>query len=341
MTKPWLVLAILCLILCVCMVIGVLGGTVPLSWSELRQVLWGTEPGRYQTLIVLELRLPRVLLGTLVGFALGVCGAVMQGVFRNPLAEPYLLGIASGATTGAAVVFVLGGEHNIFWLPMGAFAGGVLAMTLVFQMVQHGVRWVSNDSLILAGIAVGAIFSSATSFLMFFSPREQLQQVIFWMMGSLAGAQWSALLLLLVVVVLGSAILFSLARELNAMALGDDMAQHLGIHPVWLKRILLLVTTLLTAAAVAFSGTIGFVGLIVPHAVRLLIGPNHRWLLPFSGVTGAIFLVLCDWASRVVLRPAELPVGLISALLGAPFFLYLLRTYRHGLNRGGNRGGGS
>jgi iron complex transport system permease protein len=248
------------------------------------------------------------------------------------------LGIAGGATTGAAIVFAIGWEHHVLLLPLGAFLGGMLAITLVYQIIQHSVRLISNDSLILAGIAIGAIFSSITSFLMFFSSREQLQQVIFWMMGSLSGAQWSYLLPLALILLVGSAILFSLARELNAMALGDDMAQHLGIHPVWLKRILLLVTTMLTSAAVAFSGTIGFVGLLVPHATRLLIGPDHRWLLPLSGMAGAIFLVLCDWAARVVLRPAELPVGLISALLGAPFFLYLLRTYRTRPNRGTARG---
>ncbi|TNE51364.1 MAG: iron ABC transporter permease [Deltaproteobacteria bacterium] len=325
--KPWLVIAALLILLLLSMVMGVVWGSVSIPWPAFWSALWG-EGESTNAVIVWKLRMPRVLLGACVGYALGLCGAVMQGVFRNPLAEPYLLGIAGGSTAGAALVFALGLGHLTLLLPMGAFVGGLLAMSLVYSIAHAHVLRLSNTTLILAGVAVGSVFASFTSFLMFFSSREQLQQVIFWLMGSLASARWEPLGGLAVVVALGSVVLLSRGRELNAMALGDDMAQHLGIHPLQLKRLLLLVATLLTSASVAFSGTIGFVGLVVPHAVRLVMGPDHRWLLPISGLTGAVFLVLCDLLARTVLPPMELPVGLITALFGAPFFLYLLRSYR-------------
>lgn len=326
--KPWLVLLILGVLLLLSMVMGVVWGSVSIPLADLWDVLWGGSNGNNYDVIVWQLRMPRVLLGACVGYALGLCGAVMQGVFRNPLAEPYLLGIAGGSTAGAALVITLGLGHLTLLLPVGAFGGGVLAMTLVYSIAHTRVLRLSNTTLILAGVAVGSIFASVTSFLMFFSPQEQLQQVIFWLMGSLASANWKPLGGLAALIVVGSLVLLGRGRELNAMALGDDMAQHLGIHPLALKRLLLLVATLLTSATVAFSGTIGFVGLIVPHATRLMIGPDHRWLLPVSGMAGAVFLVLCDLLARTVMRPLELPVGLVTALFGAPFFLYLLKSYR-------------
>lgn len=328
--KPWTLIPFLIVALALSMLMGVVWGTVSISWFEIGE--WLTtgkvSSSTNSDLILVQLRLPRVLLGALVGYALGLCGAVMQGVFRNPLAEPYLLGIASGATAGAAAVISLGLGAGAMLMPIGAFLGGLVAVALVLWISQNPVLQMSNYTLILAGVAIGAIFSSVTSFLMFFSSREELQQVIFWTMGSLAMARWDALAPLALLVFLGSAALFSLARDINAVSLGDEMAQHLGIDPLRLKSFSLVLATLLTGAAVAFSGTIGFVGLIVPHAVRLLFGPDHRWLFPVSGLVGAIFLVLCDLLSRVILPNAELPVGIVTALFGAPFFLYLLRTYR-------------
>ncbi len=328
--KPWILVLILIVFLGSAMLMGVAWGTVSISWTEVSQLLWtgALSSTSNHDLILLQLRLPRVLLGALVGFSLGLCGAVMQGVFRNPLAEPYLLGIASGSTAGAAVTIVMGFGGVAFLLPLGALIGGLFAVGLVLWISQTPVLRMSNYTLILAGVAIGAVFSSVTSFLMFFSHQEQLQQVIFWMMGSLSTARWESLGPLALLIALGSGVLFTLARDINAISLGDDMAQHLGIHPQRLKRISLFLATLLTASAVAFSGTIGFVGLIVPHAVRLFVGPDHRWLFPISGLVGATFLVLCDLLSRIIVRPAELPVGIITALFGAPFFLYLLKTYR-------------
>lgn len=276
-------------------------------------------------LIVHGVRLPRVLLGFFVGAALALCGGVMQGLFRNPLASPYLLGVASGASVGAALVIALGWQGPVA-LPGGAFLGGALAVALVYRLSQRSGR-TSPLSLILAGIALGAIFSAFTSLLIFLSAGDRrLSEIVFWLMGSLARARWPYLWVMAPLVALGSVAIFAFSRELNALALGEEGARHLGLEPEHLKRLLLGLCTLLVGAAVAFAGTIGFVGLIIPHLVRLLLGPDHRALLPAAALSGGVLLVWADALARVALRPTELPVGIITALMGAPFFLYLLRA---------------
>jgi len=276
-------------------------------------------------LIISQIRLPRVLLGLLVGCALAISGGTMQGLFRNPLASPYVLGIASGASTGASLVILLNLRGALF-LPLGAFIGGILAAGIVYRLAQERSKKTSVYTLILAGVAVGALFSAVTSFTIFLcSGSEKITDVIFWTMGGLGRANWAYLHVLTPVVALGSVVLIAFSRDLNALSMGEEGAFHLGINPETSKRIMLGVATLLTSSVVAFAGTIGFVGLIIPHIMRLIIGSDHRFLLPTTAIAGAIFLVWADLVARTVASPAEIPVGIITAFLGAPFFLYLLK----------------
>lgn len=276
--------------------------------------------------IISQIRLPRVLLGLLVGCALAISGGTMQGLFRNPLASPYVLGIASGASTGAALVILMN-LHGVFFLPLGAFVGGSLAAGIVYRLAQERGKKTSVYTLILAGVAVGALFSAVTSFIIFLSSgTERMTDLIFWIMGGLVRANWTYVYVLFPIVTFGSLVLIAFSRDLNALAMGEEGAFHLGINPETSKRVMLSVATLLTSSVVAFAGTIGFVGLIIPHIMRLIMGPDHRFLLPATAIAGAIFLVWADMVARTVVRPAELPVGIITAFLGAPFFLYLLKT---------------
>ena len=278
-------------------------------------------------LIITQIRLPRALTGALIGLILGLSGTVMQGIFRNPLASPYLLGIASGASAGAALVIVLHWQLGGMGLPLGAFLGGALAVISVYRLGVRAGR-ASPYGLILAGIALGALFSALTSFLITLSSGTQLREIVFWLMGGLGRSNWHYLRLLTPVALGGAVLVLALSRDLNALALGETGARHLGIEPERLRRFLLALVTLLTGAAVAISGTIGFVGLITPHALRLIVGPDHRLLLPATALAGAAFLVLSDTLARTLLSPVELPVGIITAFVGAPFFLYLLVSSR-------------
>ncbi len=276
-------------------------------------------------LIISQIRLPRVLLGLLVGCALAISGGTMQGLFRNPLASPYVLGIASGASTGAALVILLNLRGTLL-LPLGAFIGGSIAVGTVYRLALERSKKASVFTLILAGVAVGAFFSALTSFAIFLhSGSERVTDVIFWMMGGLGRARSTYLYVLAPIVAFGSLVSIVFARDLNALSMGEEGAFHLGINPETSKRVVLVVATLLTSSAVAFAGTIGFVGLIIPHIMRLIVGPDHRFLLPATAIAGAIFLVLADMVARTVASPTEIPVGVITAFLGAPFFLYLLK----------------
>jgi iron complex transport system permease protein len=285
-----------------------------------------SDTSQSQRLIVRELRLPRVLLACLVGAGLALSGALMQGLFRNPLASPYVLGVASGASTGAALIIV-NGWRPVPYLPLGAFIGGLLSMLLVYGLASRRDHRTSVFTLVLGGVAVGALFSAVTSFLIFLSSSgERMSDVVFWIMGGLGRANTTAVAVLGAVVLPCAIAAVWLARDLNALGLGEEGAFHLGVSPSATKRWALLLATASTAAAVAFAGTIGFVGLVIPHIMRLLLGPDHRVLLPASTLAGAVFLVWADLAARTVMSPVELPVGIITAFLGAPFFLFLLRT---------------
>ncbi|MCZ7665083.1 MAG: iron chelate uptake ABC transporter family permease subunit [Thermoleophilia bacterium] len=272
-----------------------------------------------------DLRLPRMILAVVTGTALSTAGATFQGVFRNPLAEPYLLGVSAGAAVGATIsilwqpLAVLG----IYGLPAAAFLGAVLAAFLVYRLATFGGE-TSPASLLLSGVAVGSTFTAVLSLLMVVTQYD-LRTVIVWLMGGLTTASWSKLLLAGPVVAVGLVLMLLHADRLNLMLMGEARAEQLGVDARVTRRNMLVVASLTTAGAVAFSGLIGFVGLMVPHMVRLILGPDHRVLLPASALFGAVFLLLADTAARTLFAPAEIPVGIITAFVGGPFFLYLLR----------------
>jgi iron complex transport system permease protein len=281
-------------------------------------------------MIILDVRLPRIILAGLIGMALSVTGATYQGLFRNPLADPYLLGVSAGAGLGATIAFLI--SFPISFLSFGAvplfsFIGGILVIAVVYSLARIG-KTLPVTTLILAGVATGAFFSSITSYLMTVS-GEELHGILSWLMGGLSLTKWSEVWLVLPCVFIGIAIIFVYARVLNVMQLDEDQVQQLGINAERVKLILLTVATFITAAAVCFAGLIGFVGIIVPHAVRLIWGPDYRFLIPLSVFVGAIFLILADTAAHSLFSPTEIPVGVITAFCGAPFFLYLLRRRKN------------
>jgi len=281
--------------------------------------------------IIVDIRLPRVLLAGLVGAALAVAGATYQGLFRNPLADPYLLGVSSGAGLGATIAMLT--PFSVAWLSIGAvplfaFLGAVGAVAVVYWLARVG-RTLPTTTLILAGVALSALLASATSYLMTTSGQE-LHGIVFWLLGGLYLTKWSEVWIVLPCVLAGLAVIWIHARPLNVMQLDEEQAQQLGINVERVKVILLAAATLVTSSAICFTGLIGFVGILIPHAVRLIWGPDYRFLLPLSTLVGAIFLILADSLARSIIPPTEIPVGIITAFCGAPFFLYLLRR-RKGL----------
>jgi len=276
--------------------------------------------------IILDTRLPRILLAGLVGAALAVAGATYQGLFRNPLADPYLIGVAQGAGLGATIAFLI--PFAFTWMSFGAvptfaFIGGMGAVAVVYSLAHVG-KTIPATTLILAGVALGAFLASITSYLMTIC-GEQLHGIVFWLLGGLSLTRWAEVQTVFPCILAGIVIICLHARSLNVMQLDEEQAKQLGVNVERVKLILLGAATLITSAAVCFTGLIGFVGIIVAHAVRLIWGPDHRFLLPLSAVVGAIFLILADTLARTIAYPTEIPVGVITAFCGAPFFLYLLR----------------
>ncbi|MEO1190558.1 MAG: iron chelate uptake ABC transporter family permease subunit [Pseudomonadota bacterium] len=285
--------------------------------------------------VLLSIRLPRVLLAILVGGGLAVCGAALQGLFRNPLADPGLIGVSAGAALGAVATIVFGGLFfaglppavRPYLLPLAAFLGGLVVTVIIQRLARRGGE-TDIATLLLAGIAINAIAAAAMGFLIYLADDQQLRQVTIWTLGSLAGRPWGDLIPVVPVICLAVVGIFALARPLNALLLGEQEAYHLGVEVESMKRRLVFLVALATGAAVAVSGVIGFVGLVVPHLVRLLLGGDHRLLLPASAVAGASLLLLADLAARHVVLPAELPIGILTSLLGGPFFLWLLLRRR-------------
>jgi iron complex transport system permease protein len=280
--------------------------------------------------IIWQVRLPRVILATLVGASLAVAGTAFQGLLRNPLADPYTLGISSGAAAAAAFTIVFGIGHTglgLFVLPVAAFLGGLVTVTLVYRIALSTGR-MAIHTLILAGIIVGSFMSALLMFFIAFAGHG-VHQILAWLMGSLAFKGWGQVWMLAILFALGLIAIMTLSRDLNLMVFGEESAQQLGSNTESTKKLLLLAATLITGGAVAAAGTIGFVGLVVPHVMRLLVGPDHRVLVPLSAIAGGFFLVLADTVARTVLAPVELPVGVVTATLGAPFFLLILISKRH------------
>lgn len=316
------------------MILGVRVGAVPIPFADLLRALGlisRPELLRDPTneAIIIQLRLPRVVLAALVGASLAIAGATFQALFRNPLADPYVIGVSSGASLGATVAMLLALDFK-FWgvgaVPLLAFAGALATVVLVYQLARIG-NTVSVFTLLLAGIAVGSFLSAIVSLLVYFS-GERLHQVIFWLMGGFGGSNWPYVRMAAPYFILGAGVVTLHVHELNLLLLGEETAGHLGVEVERAKKLLLTGATLLTATAVSTSGVIGFVGLVVPHAVRLIAGPDHRFLIPASALAGATLLVAADALARTVLAPTELPVGLITALAGGPFFIYVLRNRR-------------
>jgi len=295
-----------------------------------------------QLLILSQIRLPRMLLAALVGAGLAICGAAMQGLFRNPLADPSLIGVSAGASAGASFVIVFAGGWlqaghgnetlGLSLMAAGAFSGGFIAVLVVYRLATSASgslnRGTSVATMLLAGIAISALAGACNSALSFVADNEMLRRISLWQMGRLDGANWSRVTmaaLALAVIVAG---LLGQSKALNALLLGESEARFLGIDVEQLKRRVVLLTALGIGVSVAVAGAIAFVGLVVPHIVRLLIGPDHRFLLPGSALLGALLLVLADALSRVIVAPAELPVGIVTALLGVPFFFSLLVRQR-------------
>jgi iron complex transport system permease protein len=286
-------------------------------------------------LIVQSIRLPRVVMGLFVGAALAVSGAIMQGIFRNPLADPGLAGVSAGAGLGAAAMIVLGGKLALpvlavlgfVALPAASFAGA-LATTSILYVLSTRLGRTSIATMLLAGIALGALSNAGTGLLVYMADDRQLRDLSFWLLGSLGGAAWPKVATLAVITGVCFAALPFMARGLNALALGEAAAWHMGISVERLKRVAIVIVAAMTGAAVAVSGGIGFVGIVVPHVLRLAIGPDHRFLLPASALLGAALLVLADAVARTIVAPAELPIGIVTAIAGAPFFLWLLLRRR-------------
>ena len=275
-----------------------------------------------------EIRFPRVVLGAIVGASLGCAGAVLQGMIRNPLAEPGIVGVSSGAALGGAAAIVAGATAlGALTLPVAAFVGGLTAVALVYAASRSGGR-IEVVTLVLTGIAVNAFVGSLIGLLMYVSSDAELRGITFWTLGSLAQASWSKVGIVAPFAVVGLGWSLGLARRLDLLALGEAPARHLGVDVRRLHGAVLLVVAILTAAAVAVSGQILFVGLVVPHLVRMTVGPGHRLLVPASALLGAIGLVLADLVARTVAAPAELPLGVLTALIGAPWFLWALRRTR-------------
>jgi iron complex transport system permease protein len=334
MKRPWLVGFGLVGLLVLTVGVTIAIGSTAIGWTAVYRVLGhhllgvGGPIDPVTDRIVWHLRLPRALLAGLVGGGLAIVGVAMQTLVRNPLAEPYILGISSGASAGASL-FYLGFLPPLLsktlTMPAAAFLGGLATMTLVYLVAQDGPR-VSVARLLLAGVAMSSLMGALTSFVTFSSPEpDKLRAVLFWLLGSLNGTRWAQLPIPAFATFLGLGTLLVLARPLDAMLVGEESAQSLGMPVETLKRVLIVLAALVTGTLVAVSGAIGFVGLIIPHAVRLLIGVPHRRLVPVSFLAGALFLCWADLAARTLLPAQELPVGILTALCGVPFFLVLLR----------------
>lgn len=280
---------------------------------------------REENAVIWFIRLPRLLIAALVGASLGIAGSVMQGIFSNPLADPGVIGISSGAATGAVFSIALGfSGASMYMMPLFAFCGSIAAMCLtVFLAMRHGK--IPVMTLLLSGVAVGMLLGAITSGTLTLMNEQQTQQYLFWMVGGLDYRRWEHVYLAIGPILVGIAIMLLMARHLNILALGETEARAVGMPVTTYRLSLLFVAALTTATSVCVSGNIGFVGLVMPHMMRALIGPDHRSLLPAAAVGGALFLVLCDTLGRTIVAPMEIRVGIMTALLGTPYFLYLLR----------------
>ena len=337
-TNPVVIWLAFTALLLIASVWSLMTGALEIPGNELMRLLkqtFGLEsdgdiPAHFQ-MTVMEFRLPRLVLALMVGAALAVSGAAIQGLFRNPLADPGLIGVSSGAALGAVSMIVLGDSLFNDWtslagrwaLPIAAFASS-LVVTLVIYRIATRSGYTQIATLLLAGIAINAIAGAATGLLTFIADDSELRSLTFWSMGSLTKASWQDVIVALPFILIPLIALPFFANALNGLLMGETVAHHLGFPIRWIKRAIILLTAMAVGAAVAMTGVIGFLGLVVPHLLRLMIGPDHRLLLPASALCGALLLTVADMFARTVVAPAELPIGLLMALIGGPFFLALL-----------------
>ena len=326
----------LVMLLIVVSVLSLGTGAAGLSLLSLaRDILSGEGLSQRDRVILMDIRLPRLAMGLLIGAALAMSGALMQGLFRNPLADPGIVGVGAGAGLGAVLAIVLGGLLpaglaalvGAYLVPVAAFLGGWASTLLLYKAATRGGQ-TSVATMLLAGIALGALAGALTGILVYLADDTQLRDLTFWNMGSLAGASWAKLAASLPLILPVLLLAPLLGRGLNALALGEAQAAHLGIRVEMVKRLAILAVAAAAGAAVAVAGGIGFVGIVVPHLLRLATGPDHRFLLPNAALLGASLLVVADIIARVIVSPAELPIGIISATIGAPVFLWILLKRR-------------
>ncbi len=322
-----------CAALLILLILSVLSalcfGPAKISPIEIVNIIRGGFAGNIlrdsKDVIILSIRLPRIMLAGLIGAALGASGAIFQALLRNPLADPYILGISSGAAVGAILVITSGYAAGGWGIPLFSFIGALLTMSLVFY-VAKARQMINTNTLLLAGVIVNSFFSAIIMLMLSLSSGHDLQGIIYWLMGDLGAADYHKLALILPYILLGVIILYLYTPKINLLLLGEDEAAQLGVEVERTKKILYLLASLITAAAVSVCGIIGFVGLIIPHMVRLMWGNDYRLLLPASFFLGGSFLIIADTIARTIISPVELPVGVVTAICGTPFFIYLLRT---------------
>lgn len=329
MSKSFLAYMISLVLLAGAVVLGVTVGTVTIS----PQVLWNPSVDKTAANILWNIRMPRVVLAGLVGAALAIAGAAFQGLLKNPLADPYTLGVSSGASVGAVMTLFFGITIpflGIFTLPVISMTGALITMLAVMAFAKLVDRSMKMETVILTGIIFSSFLGSVIS-LMIALTGEELRQIIGWLLGSVSMRGWPYVQMALPFILVGSFLLWLNRRELNAMLFGEERAQHLGVNIKRSKMMILISGSVLTGSAVAVSGTIGFVGLVVPHIVRLLWGSDHRHVLPLSFINGAALLIVCDLVSRTIISPTELPIGVITAFIGAPVFAFIFFRQRKGV----------
>lgn len=313
-------------------VVSIFIGTAHIAVSDIIQILFSGEeelaiPLASLRTIVLQIRVPRIIMAAVVGAALSICGAVLQALLRNPLAEPYILGISSGAAVGAvgAILLGLGGMRAL--LPPVAFLGALATLVIVFAVAKVRER-IYSQTLLLAGVVTNAFFTAVVMFMVSITSDARIHGILFWLMGDFGFSSYAEVSIALPLAAGGFLVIFAHARPLNLIITGEDTALQMGVDVERVKKTLLICASLITAAAVSFTGIVGFTGLMVPHMVRMVIGSDHRLVLPASLLFGGAFMITADAIARSIIAPAELPVGVITALCGAPFFIYLLGSGR-------------
>jgi iron complex transport system permease protein len=312
------------LLLLVCLFLSITFGAADIDLGTVWQALT-TFDGSTNHLIITTVRLPRALIALLVGAALAVAGSLMQGLTRNPLADPGILGISAGAALAVVIMTFFSGTASIQVYTWVAFAGGAIAAIAVYTLSSMGRSGMTPLKLILAGAVLAYLMSALTTGVLILSQRT-LDEIRFWLAGSVAGRDLNVLLQVLPYVLIGLIVAFSLGKQITTLTLGEDVARGLGLNTAWVKVIAIATVVLLAGSAVALAGPIGFVGLVIPHVVRFWVGVDYRWILPYAATWGAILLSVADLAARLIIKPQELPVGIMMALIGAPFFIYLARS---------------